>query len=302
MDVARTPDECFTDLPAFDLAPVYTDVDGLRLAHVVAEPDAGVTPSGETVLCMHGEPTWGFLYRKMIPVLTAAGHRVIAPDLVGFGRSDKPLARNDYTYQRHVDWMAAWLSHNDLTGLTLMCQDWGGLIGLRLAVEHGDRFRRIVAANTGLPVGDGKITEAFQSWLDFSQNSPDFHIGTIVAFGCAVHPGEQVVAAYQAPFPDESYTAGARIFPALVPVTPDDPAVAANRAAWDELSRWEKPFLCAFSDGDAITAGGERLFHERVPGTKGMPHVTITGGGHFLQEDRGEELAAAVNSFIDATP
>jgi haloalkane dehalogenase len=302
MDVVRTPPERFAALPDFDLDPVFATIDGLSIAHVVAEPDPGTQPTGETVLCMHGEPTWGFLYRKVMAALTAAGHRVVAPDLVGFGRSDKPVERGEYTYQRHVDWMAAWLAKHDLRDLTLLCQDWGGLIGLRLAAEHGERFRRIAAANTGLPVGDGRMTDAFKAWLDFSQNSPEFVIGQIVAGGCATRPPDDVIAAYDAPFPDERYTAGARIFPALVPMTPDDPAVAANRAAWDELGRWDKPFLCAFSDGDPITAGGERILRERVPGAQGIAHVTITGGGHFLQEDRGAELGAAVNQFIAATP
>jgi haloalkane dehalogenase len=302
MDILRTPADRFNAVPGFALEPVFTDIDGLSIAHVVAEPDPGVTPTGETLLCMHGEPTWSFLYRHMMAEFTAAGHRVIAPDLIGFGRSDKPTDRNEYTYARHVAWMAGWLAANNLTGLTLVCQDWGGLIGLRLAAEHGDRFNRVAAANTGLPTGDGKISDAFMNWLDYSQNSPTFPIGTIVSGGCAQPMSADVIAAYDAPFPDDSYKAGARAFPALVPVTPDNPAVEANKAAWSEFERWTKPFLCAWSDSDPVTAGADKLFLERVPGTQGMPHVTIAGGGHFLQEDRGVEFAAAVNTFITATP
>jgi haloalkane dehalogenase len=302
MDVLTTPAERFESLPDFNYTPKFTDVDGITIAHVVAEPDSGVAPTGETVLCMHGEPTWSFLYRKVVTVLTAAGHRVIAPDLVGFGRSDKPVAKGDYTYERHVGWMAAWLAANELSDLTLLCQDWGGLIGLRLAAEHGQRFKRIAAANTGLPIGDGKMSEAFMNWLDFSQNSPNFIIGNIVSGGCASPLPANIVDAYNAPFPDDTYTSGARIFPSLVPISPDDPAVPANKAAWAELTQWTKPFLCAYSDRDPVTAGADRLFLERVPGTVGMPHVTIAGGGHFLQEDCGAELAAAVNTFIAATP
>lgn len=292
MDVLRTPDERFASLPGYDFSPNYVEVgDGLRVHYLDEGP-----PGGDVVLLMHGEPSWSYLYRKMVPPLVAAGFRVVAPDLVGFGRSDKPAARADYTYAAHVEWMRAALFDGlDLRGITLVCQDWGGLIGLRLVAEHEDRFARVVAANTGLPTGDRPPPEAFLAWQQFSQDVPTFPVGRIVAGGCVQQPvPDEVVAAYDAPFPDESYKEGARQFPLLVPTTPDDPAAPANRAAWEVLERWEKPFLTAFSDGDAITRGGERVLQERVPGAKGQPHTIIEGGGHFLQEDRGEELARAV--------
>jgi haloalkane dehalogenase len=303
MDTIRTPDDRFAGLPGWPYAPRYTEVpsgDGgtLRIHHIDEGP-----VDGEVVLCLHGEPSWGYLYRKMVPVLTGAGLRVLVPDLVGFGRSDKPTSRDDYTYQRHVDWMTAWMEAVDLQHATLVGQDWGGLIGLRLAAEHPERFDRLVAANTFLPTGDRPPGEAFLRWRAYSQEAPEFHAGRIVEGGCATRPLDPaVVAAYDAPFPDDGYLAGARQFPALVPISPDDPAAAANRRAWEVLDRWERPVLCAFSDGDAITAGADRVILKRVPGTKGMPHTTIEGGGHFLQEDKGEELAAAVVAFVQATP
>jgi haloalkane dehalogenase len=226
----------------------------------------------------------------------------VVPDLIGFGRSDKPARQEDYSYARHVAWMReALLDNLDLTGITLVGQDWGGLIGLRLVGEHPDRFARVVAANTGLPTGDRPLTEAFLNWQKFSQESPVFPIGRIVAGGCAVSPPDDVVAAYDAPFPDDAYTAGARIFPSLVPTSPDDPAAAANREAWETLAQFDKPFLTAFSDGDAITRGGEGVFQRTVPGAKGRSHMTIEGGGHFLQEDKGPELARVVADFVAAT-
>ena len=303
METLRTPDERFADLPDFPYEPRYVEVDDgdggrLRVAYVEAGP-----ADGETVLLMHGEPSWSFLYRTMIPVLADAGLRVVAPDLVGFGRSDKPVSRDDYSYARHVGWMrSALLDELGLRDLTLVCQDWGGLIGLRLVAENPDRFARVVVANTGLPTGDQKMSEAFLAWQRFSQESPDFQIGRIVGNGTAQGAAPEVVAAYDAPFPDDRYTAGARIFPTLVPTSPDDPAAADNRAAWEVLSRWEKPFLTAFSDSDAITRGGERVFQKLVPGAQGMPHTTLAGGGHFLQEDVGPELARVVADLIAATP
>jgi haloalkane dehalogenase len=303
MEALRTPDERFADLPDFPFVPQYVEVDDtdggrLRVAYLDEGPG-----DGETVLLMHGEPSWSFLYRHVIPVLVDAGLRVVAPDLVGFGRSDKPVARDDYTYARHVGWMRqALLDELDLRVITLVCQDWGGLIGLRLVAENPDRFARVVVANTGLPTGDQPMSEAFLTWQRFSQESPNFHIGRIVENGTARGAAPEVVAAYDAPFPDDRYTAGARIFPTLVPTSPDDPAAADNRAAWEVLSRWEKPFLTAFSDGDAITRGGERVFQKLVPGAHGMPHTTLAGGGHFLQEDVGPELARVVVDLIAATP
>jgi haloalkane dehalogenase len=294
MDFLRTPDDRFANLPGFPFSPHYVTVgDGLRV-HYVDEGPRGAPP----VLMLHGEPSWSYLYRKMIPIVAGAGHRVVAPDLVGFGRSDKPTRREDYTYQRHVDWMRGLLEGLDLRGITLVCQDWGGLIGLRLAAEHPDRFARIVAANTFLPTGDRPLGPAFLAWQKYSQETPDFHVGNIVKGGCATELGPEIIAAYDAPFPDDRYKAGARKFPLLVPNSPHDPAAAPNRTAWEALSRWRKPFLTAFSDSDPITRGADRFLREAIPGAQGQPHTPIAGGGHFLQEDRGEELARVVVEFI----
>lgn len=293
MELLRTPDERFATLPDYPFAPHYVEVAGIHI-HYVDEGPANAAP----VLLMHGEPSWSYLYRKMIPIITAAGHRVIAPDLVGFGRSDKPAQREDYTYQRHVDWMRGLLEQLDLRNITLVGQDWGGLIGLRLAAEHEERFARIVAANTGLPTGDRPMGEAFLRWQQFSQHVPDFHAGGIVKGGCVNDPAPEVIAAYDAPFPDDRYKAGARQFPLLVPNSPNDPAAPANRKAWEVLMRWEKPFLTAFSDSDPITRGSDLLFQKLIPGTKGQPHTTIVGAGHFLQEDKGPELAQIIVDFL----
>jgi haloalkane dehalogenase len=227
-----------------------------------------------------------------------AGLRAIAPDLIGFGRSDKPTERADYTFQRHVDAVAALLTGLDLRGVTLLGQDWGGLIGLRLVAEHGERFARVVAANTFLPTGDQRPADAFFAWQQFSQQVPQLPVGRIVGSGCVTALADDVVAAYDAPFPDETYKAGARQFPMLVPTTPDDPASAANRAAWKQLERWERPFLTAFGDSDPIMKGVDRPLQERIPGAKGQAHTTIRGAGHFLQEDRGEELGEVVVRFV----
>jgi haloalkane dehalogenase len=302
VQVLRTPDERFLGLPDFPYPPVYVtfdsdDGDQLRVAVVDAGP-----ADGEVVLLLHGEPSWSFLYRRMIPVLTGAGLRVIAPDLVGFGRSDKPVDRADYSYARHVEWMRRALFEGlGLTDLTLVGQDWGGLIGLRLVAEHPDRFTRVVVANTFLPTGDAPVGEAFLRWQRFARESPRFDIGRVVAGAVTTPLPPEVIAAYDAPFPDDSYKAGARAFPELVPTRPDDPAAAANRAAWEVLARWDKPFLTAFSDSDPITRGGDRAFQAHVPGTAGLPHTTLQGG-HFLQEDAGPELARVVVDLIAATP
>ena len=293
MDVLRTPDERFENLPGYSFEPHYVDVDGLRM-HYVDEGPRDAAP----VLLLHGEPSWSYLYRKMIPVIVEAGSRAIAPDLIGFGRSDKPANREDYTYQAYVDWTASFVEQLDLRDITLVAQDWGGLIGLRIATEHSDRFARIVAANTMLPTGDQPPGEAFLRWQKFSQTAPEFDVGRILQGATVTTLPDDVVAAYDAPFPDDTYKAAARQFPVLVPTSPDDPAAAANRRAWEVLEQWEKPFLTAFSDSDPIMRGGDRIFQSRVPGTKGQPHTTITGAGHFLQEDKGEELARVVADFI----
>jgi haloalkane dehalogenase len=298
MNVLRTPDEQFRNLPGYEFKPHYLQAaDGEGGALRIHYLDEGPSNAG-VVLCLHGEPSWSYLYRKMIPIFVDARHRVVAPDLVGFGRSDKPASRGDYTYQRHVDWMRAVLESLDLRDITLVCQDWGGLIGLRLAAEHPERFARIVTANTGLPTGDQKLPDAFEQWCEFSQTIPTFPVGEIVNGGTVTQLSPDVMAAYDAPFPEESYKEGARQFPVLVPNRPDDPAAVPNRKAWEVLLRWEKPFLTAFSDSDPITSGGDALLVELIPGAKGQPHTTIKGAGHFLQEDKGEELARVVVSFI----
>jgi haloalkane dehalogenase len=302
LQVRRTPDDRFEDLPGYSFDPHYVEIadgEGGRLrVHYVDEGPRDAEP----VVLLHGEPSWSYLYRTMVPVIAGAGFRAIAPDLVGFGRSDKPTERSDYTYGRHVEWMRSVLfGELDLTGVTLVCQDWGGLVGLRLVGEEPDRFARVVAANTFLPAGDSDPGEAFLAWQKFSQEVPEFPVGAIVNGGCTSDLARDVIAAYDAPFPDETYKEGARQFPLLVPTGPDDPASDANRAAWTNLERFTKPFLCAFSDGDPITAGADRALLRRIPGTKDEPHATIEGGGHFLQEDKGEELASVVVDLMRAT-
>ncbi len=299
MKILRTPDDRFRNLHGYPFNPNYvevSDIEGnsVRIHYVDEGPK-----EADAVLLMHGEPSWSYLYRKMIPIITVAGYRAIAPDLVGFGRSDKPADRKDYTYQRHVDWVQAWFDQMNLQRITLVCQDWGGLIGLRLLANHPDRFARVVAANTGLPTGDHPISEAFLSWRKFSMEVPEFDIGAIITMGCQKTPSAEANAAYNAPFPDETYKEGARIFPSLVPAEPDDPASHANRKAWEVLSQFGRPFLTAFSDGDPITKGGERIFQKQIPGAQGQPHTTIKGAGHFLQEDCGEDFALVVVDFMN---
>lgn len=304
MEFLRTPDERFADLPDYPWAPNYAEVpagdgtgDRLRM-HWITD---GPADAAETVLMLHGEPSWSFLYRKMIPIVAAAGHRVIAPDLVGFGRSDKPASRHEYTYARHIEWLRALLFDElDLRDVTLVCQDWGGLLGTRLVAEHPDRFRRVVTANTFLPTGDNSPGPAFLQWLEFSQNVPVLPVGRIVYGGTHLKFGDDIVAAYDAPFPDESYKEGARQFPTLVPASPDDPATEANRAAWRVLETLTIPWLCAFGGEEKITIAGYEIFQRHIPGCAGQAHRLIPGGGHFLQEDVGPELAAAVVEFIAA--
>ncbi|MGE0102055.1 MAG: haloalkane dehalogenase [Blastocatellales bacterium] len=297
MEIIRTPDERFTGLPGFPFEPRYVEIDyrGTKLRmHYVDEGD----PSSDPVLMLHGEPSWSYLYRKMIPIIRDAGHRCVAPDLIGFGRSDKLARREDYSYQFHVDVVTAFIEALDLKNITLVCQDWGGLLGLRIAAEHPDRFARIVAANTFLPTGDQKPSEGFLRWQQYSQTVENFHVGGIIKGGCATELSPEVIEAYNAPFPDDSYKAGARQFPVLVPTRPDDPASEPNRKAWEVLKQWQKPFLTAFSDQDPVTAGADRILQKLIPGCAGQPHTTIAGGGHFLQEDKGEELARVVVDFI----
>ena len=256
----------------------------------------------DPILLLHGEPSWSYLYRKIIPILTAAGHRVIVPDLPGFGRSDKPALRTDYTYQRHVDWMQSLLDQLDLNRITLFCQDWGGLIGLRLVAENPDKFTRVAAGNTMLPTGDHDPGEGFRKWQQFSQETPRFDAGATIKSGTTTTLSQAVIDAYDAPFPDETYKEGARQFPLLVPTTPDDPASEKNRAAWTQLSKWNKPFITLFSDSDPVTGGGDRILQKLIPGANGQNHTTIVNGGHFLQEDQGETLAELLLKFIDDNP
>lgn len=336
MKVLRTPDARFEHLPGYPFAPHYTEVpdgDGgaLRIHHVDEGPR-----DAHPVICLHGQPTWSYLYRHMIPLLVAAGHRVLAPDLVGFGRSDKPAAREDYTYDRQVAWMNAWLITNDVRDATFVGQDWGGLIGLRMVAENPERFARIVVANTGLPVPPDAPAEriaafrryrddaptptfpevaaalakmdpevpdrSFAVWQKWTWETADVPVSLVVAGsvdGRTLSPEE--VAAYDAPFPDPSYKMGPRAMPSQVPMFGSDPGVAGNRRAWAVLEKWEKPLLCAFSDNDPVSKGGDQPFRKRVPGATGQPHVEIQGGGHFLQEGRGAELARVIVDFIATT-
>ena len=301
MNALRTSDERFSDLPGYGFSPHYVEVpDGeggtLRVHYIDEGPS-----SGEVVLLLHGEPSWCYLYRKVVPVLVSSGLRAVAVDLVGFGRSDKPAERSDYTYQRHVDWTWAAVEAMGLGPMTLVGQDWGGLIGLRLVAEHPDHFSRVVAANTFLPTGDRPPGDAFLAWQRFSQETPDFPVGRLVSGGCLSTLAPEVIAAYDAPFPSDDYKAGARQFPLLVPTSPEDPASEPNRRAWKELTQFTRPFLCAFSDSDPITAGADRILRTSVPGAMGLTHPTIAGAGHFLQEDKGEELGRAVADLVAST-
>jgi haloalkane dehalogenase len=293
MKTLRAPDACFENLPGYDFDPNFVELDGLRMHYV----DAGAR-DGDPVLLLHGEPSWSYLYRHMIPPLAQAGFRVIAPDLIGFGKSDKPTRKSDYSYASHVGWVQRFLELLDLDGINLFCQDWGSLIGLRVAAENEHRFARIALGNGGLPTGDQTMPDAFMKWRAFALHSPYFPIGKIIQRGTTTDLREDVVAAYDAPFPSRKYKAGARKFPALVPITPDDPASEANRRAWAKFGEWEKPFLTCFSDKDPITRSGDRVWQKHVPGAKGQPHTTIEDAGHFLQEDKGPELAELLISFI----
>ena len=295
MNALRTPDSRFENLPGYAFAPHWhTLAGGLRMHYVDEGPR-----DAPAVLMLHGEPSWSYLYRKMIPLFAATGLRAIAPDLIGFGKSDKPSRMAEYSYQGHVDWLAQWLIALDLKHLTLVCQDWGSLLGLRLAAEHGERFDRIVVANGFLPTADRSVPAAFRIWRAFAQYSPWFPIGRIVNAGCVDKLSPAEIAAYDAPFPDSSYKAGARAFPRLVPTDPGDPAVPANRAAWKKLGEWNKPFLTLFGAGDPILGRADKPLLEHVPGSKGQPHARLRGG-HFIQEDQGPELAKRIVEWMQA--
>ncbi|MDO3635527.1 haloalkane dehalogenase [Mycolicibacterium arseniciresistens] len=301
MQALRTPDERFTDLPEFAYPPRYCEVDDteggrLRVAWVEDGP-----AQADPVLMLHGEPSWSFLYRRMIPILVAAGHRVICPDLVGFGRSDKPTRIEDHSYARHVEWMrAVAFDELDLRRVTLVGQDWGGLIGLRLAAEHPDRFGHIVVANSGLPTGDVPMPDIWWRFREAIQGMDTIDVGRFVQSGCVRPMDDAVRGGYDAPFPDDSYCAGPRAMPGLVPTAPDDPASEANRAAWNTLRDSETPMLVAFSDSDPITGAMGPILREQMRGAQGVDHPTIRGAGHFLQEDAGEELAEAIVRFLAA--
>jgi haloalkane dehalogenase len=299
MQILRTADERFTDLADYSFTPNYVtiaDADGTALRlHYIDEGPRDAPP----ILLMHGEPSWSYLYRKFIYPLVALGHRVIAPDLIGFGKSDKPAARADYTYERHVAWMSAWLNAMNINDISLFCQDWGGLIGLRLVAAYPDKFARLMIGNTGLPIGTG-WSEGFENWLKFSQSVPEFPVGSILNGGTTRELSALEMAAYDAPFPDESYKEGARQFPVLVPITAEHASVQENIAAWRVLETFTKPVLTCFSDNDAVTRGGEAIFEKKIPGTQGQPHIIIKNAGHFLQEDQPEQLVALIDKFMKA--
>ena len=291
--VLRTPDDRFVDLPDFPFEPNYVEVDGLRVHYLDEGPK-----DGDPILLMHGEPSWCYLYRKMIPGLVAAGYRCIAPDLIGFGKSDKLAQRDDYSYKFHVDNMNGFFRALDLKNVTLFCQDWGSLIGIRVVIDNLELFQRLIVGNGGLPTGEHEMPDAFMAWLDFSQNVEDFPVGGIVQGGCATPLSAEVVAAYDAPFPSDEYKACVRMFPVLVPITPDDPESVTNKKGWEILQQWDGKVLALFSDKDPITRGGEKPFQKLLPGAKDQPHEIIEGGGHFLQEDKGEIIAEKVVHWL----
>ena len=294
--VYRTPDERFEDLPEYDFKPHYREIADYRIHYLDEGPR-----DGEPILLLHGEPTWSYLYRKMIPILTEAGYRCIVPDLIGFGRSDKPASLEVHTYKFHVDAMTGLIENLDLTNATFFGQDWGGLIGLRVVAENEQRFARVVISNTGLPTGSDPLSPAFSNWKQTNQemiDRGDIPTGMMLA---NIHSNPELTKAYDAPFPSPAYKAGPLIMPQRVPVTTSDPARGANLAAWRVFESWEKPFLLAFGDSDPVTRGWDKAFLERVPGTKGQPHVTIEGAGHFIQETHGLELATLINKFIKDT-
>lgn len=291
-EIIRTPENRFENLLGYDFSTNYLEVeDGLRLHYV----DEG-SKKNPVVLLLHGEPSWSYLYRKMIPILVKQDFRVIAPDLIGFGKSDKLCNTSDYSYQGHMQWMTAFVEQLDLKDITLFCQDWGGLLGLRLAVDMSERFAAIVASNTTLPTGQVPMPESFRQWREFSQHSPDFEVGKVINMGTVQDLSAEVIAAYNAPFPSETYKAGARIFPMLVPVEADDPECQNNVAAWKKLMLWKKPFLTIFGDSDPIMKGAEKPMQQMILGAKDQDH-TILHAGHFIQEEKGEELAELMIAF-----
>lgn len=297
MKLLRTPEERFKNLPDFLFKPNYREIDGIRIHFVDEGPK-----DTEVILLMHGEPSWSFLYRHMIPILLKAGYRTIAPDLVGFGRSDKPAEQSAHTYHKHVEWITKLVKGLDLNNITLFCQDWGSLIGLRVAIENQERFNRILLSNGGLPTGEQKMSEAFFAWQESSKTRPLFSCGEIVQQATVTKLTENEISAYDAPFPDATFQAGPRIMPSLVPTTKNDPEHEANKKAWEGFFQWKKPFLTAFADNDPITRGGDRYWQEKVPGAQGQNHTIIKNAGHFVQEDKGPELANLIVEFISKNP
>jgi len=297
MKLLNTPEERFKDLPDFRFESHFIEVDGINIHYI----DEG-TNQEEVILLMHGEPSWSFLYRHMIPILVKGGYRVLAPDLVGFGRSDKPTEQGDHTYKKHVEWMTKWLKLLNIGNITLFCQDWGSLIGLRIAIENQERFKRIILSNGGLPTGEERMSNAFSNWREFSRTATKFYVGRIIQGATTTKLSRDILNAYEAPFPDDSFKAGARIMPSLVPISKDDPEHEANKKAIEQFKKWEKPFLTAFADEDPITRGGYKFWQENVPGAQGQKHTTVKNAGHFVQEDKGPELANLIIKFIEDNP
>ena len=302
MKLLRTPDERFENLPDFPFEPHYIEIDDIRIHYVDEGPN-----DSEVILLMHGEPSWSFLYRHMIPILVKAGFRTVAPDLVGFGKSDKPTEQSDHTYRRHVEWMTKWMESLDLQNITLFCQDWGSLIGLRMAIENQERFKRVILSNGGLPTGENfsdsdEVNEQFLRWLDFNRSAPPrYPYEKVLHAGTFKKLPDEVIAAYKAPFPDDSYESAFRSMPFLIPLKPDDPEAEENKNAMEEYRQWTKPFLTLFSDSDPLTKDGDKLWHD-IPGAKGQNHTTFKNARHFVQEDYGPELSAHIIEFIKNNP
>lgn len=294
IDVIRTPDSRFENLQGYNFKANYINVVKNVRMHYLDEGDK----NNPVVLLLHGEPSWSYLYRKMIPVLVENGFRVIAPDLIGFGKSDKPTEKSAYSYQSHLSWLKTFIEDLNLNQITLFCQDWGGLLGLRLITEMESKFFLVIASNTGLPTGDIPMPESFMKWREFSQNSPGFDIGKVIQMGTLQDLSDDVISAYNAPFPSEEYKAGARMFPTLVPISPEDPESIKNRHAWKKLMQWEKPFLTIFGDGDDIMRGVEKIIQKLIPGCNNQNHK-ILNAGHFIQEEKGEELAQLIVNFYN---